>query len=292
MACCGPMAARVRTPLLWRALMWFDRFLVVTTARLEVTGTIPEHLRGRPFLIAANHIGVFDVMTVLAACHRIGVHPRFLATAGLFRAPVVGSILRACGHLRVDRGSDSAVVALDRVVAALGHGRPVVVYPEGRISLDPGLWPERGKTGVGRMALAAGVPVVPVSQWGAHEVIAWGARSSGPRVLRLQAASWFRAALRRPVLRVHFGTPVDLTELDPRDRDAPLRARDRVMVAITRGLVGLRADEPELPRFVDPTRPTTAVSPWRPRAGVVPAEPGPSVCEAAGSESGHPGGAG
>ena len=51
----------------------------------------------------------------------------------------------------------------------------VLVYPEGRIGLDPGMWPERGKTGTARLALASGAPVVPVAQWGAHEVLPYGA---------------------------------------------------------------------------------------------------------------------
>ena len=43
-----------------------------------------------------------------------------------------------------------------------------------------------------------------------------------------------------------------------------MRAHKRIMQAITDRLVPLRADEPDTPRFHDPTRPTDTVSPWRP----------------------------
>ncbi len=81
----------------------------------------------------------------------------------------------------------------------------ILIYPEGRIGLDPGMWPERGKTGAARLALACGAPVVPVAQWGSHEVLPYQA----PRGMLRGIA---RSLWRRPVIRVHFGAPVDLGE--------------------------------------------------------------------------------
>lgn len=68
------------------------------------------------------------------------------------------------------------------------------------------MWPERGKTGVARLALTSGATVVPVALWGAHEVLPYAA----PKGL---LGALGRALVRRPVVRVHFGTPVDLSGL-------------------------------------------------------------------------------
>lgn len=254
------------TPPLWRAMMRINRGLVALAGRLEVTGEVADGLRGRSILLAANHIGVFDAFVLTAACHRIGVAPRFMITGGIMDAPVAGAALRSSGHLRVDRGHDTVIEAFGRAVAALrAGGVAVLVYPEGRISRDPGLWPERGKTGVARLALAAGTPVVPISQWGAHESAYWGTEVvTGWRDFRPVAASFLRSLGRRPVFRVHFGAPVDLAGLAAGTPGDAARARDRIMRAIAAGLAPLRPDEPDAPRFTDPTRPTDATSPWRP----------------------------
>jgi len=256
---------RRRVPPLWRLLMLLDRGLIALTGRLVVTGGIPAELRGRPMLLAANHIGVFDVLVLVAACRTLRVAPRFMATGGLFDAAVVGPVLRACGHVRVDRGRTSAVEAMDLAVGVLREGDPVLAYPEGRISLDPGLWPERGKTGVARIALAAGVAVLPVSQWGAHEAVCWGTPTiNGWADVRPLFASWLRAVRARPTFRVHIGPPVDLAGLSASRAGDARRAHERIMRAITAGLVPLRTDEPDVPRFHDPTRPLGGRSPWRP----------------------------
>ena len=160
-------------------------------------------LRRGPLLLAANHIGDFDPFVVTVALHRLGVVPRLMATGGIFDAPVVGPALERCGGIRVERGSEVARHAARVTGVALQHGGHVVAYPEGRVGTAPGGWPERGRTGLARLALELGVPVVPVSSWGAHEVLCY---ADDLRKLRTAV----RAVLRRPVLRVHVGPPVDL----------------------------------------------------------------------------------
>lgn len=253
-------------PLLWRALLRVDRALILLTGRLEVTGDVPDELRGRPLLLASNHVGNIDALVVMAACGRRRLALRFLATGGLFDTPVLGSMLRHCHHVRADRGKANAAQALDHVVGALEEDhRPVLVYPEGRISLEPGLWPERGKTGVARMALAGNVPVVTISQWGAHEAVYWGTETvTKPADFKPLVTSFGRALVNRPTFRVHFGEQVDLSDLSADRPGDAMRAHKRIMQAITDGLVPLRQDELDRPRFHDPTRPTDAVSPWRP----------------------------
>jgi 1-acyl-sn-glycerol-3-phosphate acyltransferase len=243
------------------ALRVFSR-LPGVFGRLQVTGGIREEWLRGPLLLAGNHIGDFDIFVVAAALHRAGVHPRFMATGSIVAAPVVGPLLERSGIIRVVRGTDLAAHAVRVARVALAHGGHVVAYPEGRVGLAPDGWPERGRTGLARMALAADVPVIPVSQWGAHQVLQYG-NDWG----KLRTA--LRALWRRPALRVHIGTPVYFEDLEAGRVGDANRARSRIAAAITRGLAPLRAGEPrDRIAFVDPTRPTTGLAAFP--GGVVP----------------------
>lgn len=248
-----------RPPVLWRAAQLAARWLVALLARMRVTGDVPAPRRpGRrvrgPLILAANHIGPFDPIALTAACQVRRIAPRFLATDGLFRAPVVGAVMRHWGHVPVHRGHPTVTQAHAEAAAALAAGAVVLVYPEGGIGLDPGMWPERGRTGAARLALATGAPVVPVAQWGAHEVVPY----SAPRGVLRTLPGTLR---RRPVIRVCFGAPVDLADLHHGGPGHAQLATERIMSAITRDLAALRVDEPDRPRHCDPSRPS------RPRPG-------------------------
>jgi 1-acyl-sn-glycerol-3-phosphate acyltransferase len=245
----------------WRFMLEHFSWLVSIFGRVEVTGEIPEELRRGPLLFAANHIGDFDPFVVAVALHRVGVVPRIMATGGIISAPVVGPLLERTGAIRVERGTELARHAVRVTEVALVSGGHVVAYPEGRVGLTPDAWPERGRTGMARMALGLGVPVIPVSQWGAHEVLRYG-NDWG----KLRTA--VRAVVRRPALKVHVGPSVKLDDLRMGRVGDANRARYRIAAAITRGLVPLRAEEADRPAFVDPSRPTTAVAAYP--GGVVP----------------------
>jgi 1-acyl-sn-glycerol-3-phosphate acyltransferase len=248
---------------------WFGRLALSAFSRLpglfgrlQVTGSIREEWLRGPLLLAANHIGDFDTFVVAAALHRAGVYPRFMATGSIVAAPVVGPLLERAGVIRVVRGTDLAAHAVRIARVALDAGGQVVAYPEGRVGLAPDGWPERGRTGLARMALDADVPVVPISQWGAHRVLQY-ANDRG----KLRTA--LSAVRRRPALRVHLGPPVYFEDLRPGRVGDANRARTRIAAAITRGLAPLRAGEPsDRMAYVDPTRPTTGVAAFP--GGVVP----------------------
>jgi 1-acyl-sn-glycerol-3-phosphate acyltransferase len=247
----------------WRFMLRNFSWLVSIFGRLEVTGGIPEELRDGPLLLAANHIGDFDPFVVAVALHRVGVVPRIMATGGIHAAPVAGPLLERTGSIRVERGTELARHAVRVTEVALVSGGHVVAYPEGRVGLTADGWPERGRTGMARMALGIGVPVIPVSQWGAHEVLQYGNDWGKLRTL-------VRAVVRRPRLRVHVGPPVQLDDLQMGRVGDANRARYRIAAAITRGLVPLRAGEENRPHYVDSTRPTTAVAAYP--GGIVPDE--------------------
>jgi 1-acyl-sn-glycerol-3-phosphate acyltransferase len=218
------------------------RAVLIPFCRLRVTGRPP--VPGGPVILAANHVGPLDPVVVLAACRVARVVPRVMASGGLFRAPLLGTLLRRCGYIRVNRRQPDVATALGAGLAALAQRSVLLAYPEGRITLDPGGWPERGRTGVARLAQASGAPVVPVAQWGAHLLVPW----SAPRGA-LGRLYW--AATHRPRVRVHFGPPVPLAGLP-----VPA-ATNAIMDALCRELAPLRPDEPGLPRWIDPYRPVS-----------------------------------
>jgi 1-acyl-sn-glycerol-3-phosphate acyltransferase len=248
-----------RVPRVWRVLLFVAPAVVFPFCRLRVSGAVPPALRPGPLILVVNHVSPADPFVMTASCRKAGVAPRFLATGGLFRAPVAGAVMRAAGHIRVDRWTAQVTDTLPAAAAALKLNSVVLVYPEGRISLDPWMWPERGKTGTARMAALSGAPVLAVAQWGAHEVLPY---TTPKRLLR----SLLSALVRRPVVQVRFGEVVDLSGLTGTAGAQAMRATRRIIDAIDATLGPLRADEPELPRRRDCTRPVD-MSRVRPRPG-------------------------
>jgi 1-acyl-sn-glycerol-3-phosphate acyltransferase len=125
--------------------------------------------REGPAIVACNHISYLDPLTNGEAVDRSGRRPRFLAKQELFRIPVIGTVLRGAGQIPVVRGSRDGS-SLDRAVAALDAGEVVVIYPEGTVTKREDGLPMEGKTGIARLALRTGVPIVPMASWGSHAV--------------------------------------------------------------------------------------------------------------------------
>jgi 1-acyl-sn-glycerol-3-phosphate acyltransferase len=244
----GQVSDRWHAPLLWRATQRLARTIIPLFCRLRITGDVPADLKQGPLILAGNHIANCDPMIMTVATARRHISPRMMATGGLFRAPVIGKLMAAAGHIPVDRGHETIVNAILHAAAALEQGSVIFIYPEGRIGLDPAMWPERPKTGMARLALHTGVPVVPVAIWGSHAVVAYHGRSAMIRTA-------IRSLWRRPVVRVHFGHMVDMSGLREGAVGHAQKASDRVTEALIAALALLRPDEPRLPRFRDPTRP-------------------------------------
>jgi 1-acyl-sn-glycerol-3-phosphate acyltransferase len=184
-----------------------------------------HHLpRVGPAIVACNHISYLDPLTNGEAIDRAGRRPRFLAKRELFRIPVVGTVLRGAGQIPVARGSRDGS-SLVHAQAALGSGEVVVIYPEGTVTRRQDHLPMEGKTGVARLALATGVPVIPMASWGSQAV--W--QKSGPGSLRPG----------RPVL-TEMGEPLDLGTGDVSDTELVRTSTKQVMAALTVLAEGLR----------------------------------------------------
>jgi 1-acyl-sn-glycerol-3-phosphate acyltransferase len=117
-------------------------------------------------VICSNHVSYLDFTFLgLAALpqHRL---VRFMAKASVFGHWFAGPFMRAMQHIPVDRKAGAA--AFDAAVRALKDGQLVGVFPEATISQS---FTVKGlKAGAARMAVDAGVPILPAAVWGGHRV--------------------------------------------------------------------------------------------------------------------------
>jgi 1-acyl-sn-glycerol-3-phosphate acyltransferase len=176
-------------------LYWFMYRVVRPLLRLiyrpVVAGLDNVPMEG-PIILASNHLSFVDSVVIpLVVPRRV----TFLAKAEYFEGRGVGGILgaflSAMGHIPVPRSEQrAAVAALDIALRTLQEDHAFAIYPEGTRSEDGKLY--RGHTGVGWLALNAGVDVVPVAVRETNRIMPVGARI--PRV-------------HRPGVR--FGPPID-----------------------------------------------------------------------------------
>lgn len=218
---------------------WFG-LVVLLVKPFMLTFTKPEFTgrenmpRSGGVVFAPNHISHFDPLVLgfyIWECRRI---PRFLGKASVFKIPVLGRIISSAGQIPVYRESTQAADAFRDAVAAVERGEAVGVYPEGTITRDPDLWPMTGKTGVARIALRTGCPVIPIANWGAQDVI----RSyTGRTKIRL---------LPRKTIKVRAGKPVDLSAFEGKPLTNQLlhEATEVIMHAVAETLGELRGETP------------------------------------------------
>ena len=146
-------------------------------------------------ILACNHLSFSDsIFTPLIVKRRV----TFVAKAEYFTGGgVKGWLTRqffvSTGTIPVDRsGGQAAQAALDTQLRVLGSGNIAGIYPEGTRSPDGRLY--RGKTGVARLALTSGAPVIPVAQLNTDEIQPTGRII--PRIRRV---------------RIRFGAPLDFS---------------------------------------------------------------------------------
>src|SRR5690625_2728606 len=129
----------------------------------------------------ANHVTAYDPLVVAHYLYDSGRPPTILAKASLFNVPVLGWVLRKTGQVPVYRGTATARAALDAAPEALASYNSGLLYPEGRLTKDPELWPMSGKAGAARLALLTSAPVVPVARWRAQAI--WPPKRKFLRIL-------------------------------------------------------------------------------------------------------------
>ena len=183
------------------------------------------------FIAASNHLSYLDAFVFADFLFHSGRAPRFLGKASIFKIPVIGRIIRAGGHVPIQRETSNAHHAIDDAKALLESGHALGLYPEGTLTRDTESWPMVAKTGIARLALLTGAPVIPVAQWGSQEIIP----TYGKRVKLFP----------RTKLIFRAGPPVDLSQWAGRanDPEALIAATAKVMREITDLLEEIRGEK-------------------------------------------------
>ena len=192
-------------------------------------------------IVVANHISHLDPLLTAYFVYDHGRIPRYLAKAGLFRSRFVGTVLTSANQIPVERLSREAIGAYDAAVKAVNDGECVVVYPEGTLTRDPDLWPMAGKSGAARIALATGVPVIPVGHWGVQDILY--PYASKPHLFP------------RKHVTMKAGDPVPIDDLRalPQTPHVINETTECIMTALTHIVAELRDEQPPAERF-DPRK--------------------------------------
>lgn len=166
--------------------------------RVRVEGR--EHVpRTGPVILAANHRSFLDSLFIPAVVHR---RVTFVAKAEYFDDPKSAWFFRAVGQIPIRReGGSASERALESAMDVLSDGGVFGIYPEGTRTRD-GLM-HRGHTGVARLALRSGAPIIPVGLIGTDEIQPVDAKM--PRLGKR--------------VTVRFGAPLDYEHYLGRDND-------------------------------------------------------------------------
>jgi 1-acyl-sn-glycerol-3-phosphate acyltransferase len=184
------------------------------------------------FILAANHVSYVDPMSLGVFVLESGRVPKYLAKSSLFEKPLIKHVFIGAKQIPVYRGTADAAKALSAAVEAVNAGECLLIYPEGSATRDPDCWPMKARTGVARLALTTGAPVVPVAQWGPQKL--WRYKAKLPRPFP------------RKRIQILAGDPVDLSAYADRPATAEVlrEVTDLIMARITELLVELRGGEP------------------------------------------------
>ena len=143
----------------------FRKIAVVEVAlnplwRFRRTGTMPADPR-RPYVVVSNHESFADILLI----SHLPWEMKWLSKAELFRLPVMGWLMRLAGDIPVKRGfGPSAIEAIAKCHEALKNRVSVMIFPEGTRSPTADLLPF--KDGAFRLAIDAGVPILPLALHG------------------------------------------------------------------------------------------------------------------------------
>jgi 1-acyl-sn-glycerol-3-phosphate acyltransferase len=210
----------------------------------SVQGRGPADIAHRPYVVVSNHESTADpfLLTYLPW------DMRWVAKEELFRVPLIGLAFKWSGDIPLRRGhGDSVRAVMDECKRSLEHGIPIMMFPEGTRSKDGELLPFRD--GAFRLAIEAGVPILPLA-------------IAGTKECRPKGSKWFgRARARVAVLE-----PISTSGMT---LDDVATLRDRARDAIANALPGLRESVGVVRE--DPRKPSAAQSesesePPRPRA--------------------------
>jgi len=164
----------------WGATDWARDIIAAAGTPVELQGAdrIP---RNQPVVYASNHSSMFDIWALAAT---LPGSVRFVAKQELVKVPLLGRAMLAAGHVAIDRFNRArAFEAYERAAAVIRGGISAVVFPEGTRSRTGELLPF--KNAPFGLAIAAGVPVVPVYVHNSFQILPKGGVRLHPRPIRV-----------------------------------------------------------------------------------------------------------
>ena len=166
----------------WRWLrVWSGVVMGGAGIRVESRGEAPPGAA----VYVANHQSMLDIPVLTRGIPAPFV---FVARAGLGALPIVGAILRHSRCVLVDRKAPGGVErAMEEAAERLASGESVLFFPEGTRSYGPEMRPFY--PGAFRLALSAGVPVVPVAVDGAWSLVNERERTAQPGVVTVRVGA-------------------------------------------------------------------------------------------------------
>lgn len=176
----------------WRGFLGTLGALRLYRCAYQGDGTLPG-----PVVLVANHPSLLDVTAIIGRMPNVCC----VVKSSLVNSPLVGRLLRACGHVAAGDGSLMAGMGvLDGMRERLAEGFPVLVFPEGTRSPFGGM--HRFRRGAFDAAKRAGVPIVPLLL------------RCDPPALGKGTPVW-QYPRRCPTLTVDIGPPLDTNGRDP-----------------------------------------------------------------------------
>lgn len=205
-----------------RTMYWLSRPVVktYTGTMLKMNVLKPVEMPDGPKIIAANHPSTTDPFFMAAMVRH---QTYILINELLFQVPILGEYLRRSGHIPVAAGKGQE--AIDAALVHLKAGHNVMIFPEGALSPLAGCF-HRARTGVARLAIESGAPVIPVGislVWDRIRSIKSTVRG------RVEYGRWY---LTGPY-QMTVGVPMRF-QGDINDHDYVHRVADRVMNRIIR----------------------------------------------------------
>ena len=197
---------------------WSSAVLWVTGIKVRVHG-MENADSGEPHIFASNHCSWFDVPSLAKVLPRY----KFVAKAELFKVPIFGRAMRSVGMIEIQRDNRKAAFgAYDVAAERIRAGNSVVVFPEGTRGHAYPLRPF--KKGPFVLAIAAGVPIVPIIVHGTIEVMPKG-------------SLWVHPG----TIDIHLLEPVSTTGVDYDHREALMQKVRTRMADAMRELYGVEA---------------------------------------------------
>ncbi len=183
------------------ARLWARTLLLISLSPVKIVGADKLHVH-ETAVYASNHLSYMDTPVLFA---RLPFQFRILAKQGLWKVPFIGWYLNHSGQVPVDMNSPRSLIAsLNRGVAALKQGLPLVLFPEGGRAATGQL--QTMMSGCAYMAIKAQVPLVALTLVGTYELLPIHVYSLHPR----------------PLLVV-VGDPIPTAGLTTRDADTLTR---------------------------------------------------------------------